>query len=172
MRKYKTFWPRFWAGVVDSLVLAPIGWLDGYLLEPQFHAGILITWAIISYSIYWVYSVVFHARYGRTLGKMLADIQVVDLSENCIASWRQAILRDSFIILLNLSVLGIMINQVVTGQYIGKSQVVNGPGAWLGYASFGWFCLEIITMMTNAKRRALHDFIAGTVVIRKPFKKL
>ena len=29
-----------------------------------------------------------------------------------------------------------------------------------------WFVLEIITMLLNKKRRALHDLIAGTVVVR------
>lgn len=36
------------------------------------------------------------------------------------------------------------------------------------YSTFGWFGLEVVTMLTNNKRRALHDFIAGSVVIRKP----
>jgi len=29
-----------------------------------------------------------------------------------------------------------------------------------------WFLAEVLTMLTNKKRRALHDFIAGTVVAR------
>jgi uncharacterized RDD family membrane protein YckC len=29
-----------------------------------------------------------------------------------------------------------------------------------------WFLAEVLTMFTNRKRRALHDFIAGTVVVR------
>lgn len=29
-----------------------------------------------------------------------------------------------------------------------------------------WYFLELVTMLTNRKRRALHDFIAGTVVVR------
>lgn len=29
-----------------------------------------------------------------------------------------------------------------------------------------WFVAEVLTMLTNEKRRALHDFIAGTVVIK------
>ena len=33
---------------------------------------------------------------------------------------------------------------------------------------FGWTLLEVLTMLTNAKRRAIHDFIAGTVVVRVP----
>jgi uncharacterized RDD family membrane protein YckC len=31
---------------------------------------------------------------------------------------------------------------------------------------FAWFVLELLTMLTNNKRRALHDFIAGSVVVR------
>jgi len=30
-----------------------------------------------------------------------------------------------------------------------------------------WIWSEFIVMLTNRKRRALHDFIAGTVVVRK-----
>ena len=30
----------------------------------------------------------------------------------------------------------------------------------------GWFLLEIVTMTFNSKRRALHDFIAGSVVVK------
>jgi uncharacterized RDD family membrane protein YckC len=35
-----------------------------------------------------------------------------------------------------------------------------------------WFLAEVITMLTNEKRRALHDFLAGTVVIRTNLKVL
>jgi uncharacterized RDD family membrane protein YckC len=30
----------------------------------------------------------------------------------------------------------------------------------------GWLFVELATMLTNSKRRALHDFIGGTVVVR------
>ena len=48
----------------------------------------------------------------------------------------------------------------------GGSLAVAGfltPG---GAADFGWFAAELITMLTNAKRRAVHDFIARSVVVR------
>lgn len=32
---------------------------------------------------------------------------------------------------------------------------------------FIWFLVEVITMICNEKRRALHDYKAGTVVINK-----
>ena len=39
---------------------------------------------------------------------------------------------------------------------------------WTGYATIAasvWVYSEFIVMLTNEKRRALHDFIAGTIVI-------
>jgi uncharacterized RDD family membrane protein YckC len=38
--------------------------------------------------------------------------------------------------------------------------------AVLAWAGCAWYLLEVITMLTNDKRRAVHDFIAGTVVVR------
>ena len=32
-----------------------------------------------------------------------------------------------------------------------------------------WTWSELIVMLTNRQRRALHDFIAGTVVIKKEY---
>jgi uncharacterized RDD family membrane protein YckC len=40
----------------------------------------------------------------------------------------------------------------------------------LSYVSLGWFITEVVTMLTNKKRRALHDFIANTVVINSNAK--
>lgn len=37
---------------------------------------------------------------------------------------------------------------------------------WLGTI---WFLLEIVTLMTNDKRRAFHDLIANSVVIKDEY---
>jgi hypothetical protein len=34
------------------------------------------------------------------------------------------------------------------------------------WSFWAWWILEVATMLSNSKRRALHDFIAGTVVMR------
>ena len=40
---------------------------------------------------------------------------------------------------------------------------------WIGvYGLLAWFLLELVTMLFNPKRRAVHDFIAGSVVKRTP----
>jgi uncharacterized RDD family membrane protein YckC len=40
--------------------------------------------------------------------------------------------------------------------------------SFLGFASFIYDWSEIIVLLTNKKRRAIHDYIAGTVVIHDP----
>jgi uncharacterized RDD family membrane protein YckC len=166
MMKYYTFWPRFWAGFIDGLVFLPITFLDGVLSAPTLGPYILVTWGVISYSVYWLYSVLLHARYGQTLGKTATKVRVLDLSEGRIPSLKQAFIRDIGYIVLNSLSLFWFLYLIVAGRYTNQGDVVSGPGALLGFASLGWFLLEIVTMLTNPKRRAFHDFIAGTVVVR------
>jgi uncharacterized RDD family membrane protein YckC len=71
-----------------------------------------------------------------------------------------------------LMVLGLA-TQVQTILRIGKPFDPNpqnfGVGDWIMMSTgMLWFWAEIITMLTNRKRRSVHDFIAGSVVIRIP----
>ena len=167
MEKYRTFWPRFWAGFVDGLVFLPVTLFDKYLSSPAREPGVLIAWAIFSYSAFWVYSVLMHARYGQTLGKKALGVKVLDVSEERIPSLRQAFLRDVVYVALSVFSLIFFIYLVAAHKYVDESVLENSlPGRIFGYASLGWFLLEIATMLTNSKRRAFHDFIANTVVVK------
>src|SRR5215467_6690335 len=42
---------------------------------------------------------------------------------------------------------------------------------WFFAVAIAWGALEFITMLFNSKRRAIHDWIAGTVVIRQPIEE-
>ncbi len=37
---------------------------------------------------------------------------------------------------------------------------------WTRFILLVWTATEVITMLMNGKRRAIHDFIAGTVIVR------
>jgi len=173
MSKYQTFWPRFCAGVVDGFVFIPITLLDQVLSSPDLGPLILITWGVISYTVYWLYSVLLHARYGQTLGKMVMHVKVLDLSEERIPTLHQAFIRDIGYIVLNTLSLAYLIYLVIAGRYVTgvESDDTTLPGRILVWASLGWFLLEVVSMATNNKRRAFHDYIAGTVVVRTPFEK-
>jgi len=166
MEKYQTFWPRFCAGFIDGLIFLPLSFADSFLSAPERGPAIIIIWSGIIYSAYWLYSVLLHSRYGQTLGKMAMKIKVLDVLEVRIPTFRQAFLRDIGYILLNTLSLVYLIYLVLAGQYVRGTEISAVPGQILTQAGLVWFLLEIVTMVTNPKRRALHDYIAGTVVIR------
>ncbi len=165
--RYQTIWPRIRAGCFDGFVLAPLAFADGFLSSPERGALLLIAWAAISYSAYWLYSVLLHARGGQTLGKRAAHVRVLDLSEERIPTLRQAFLRDSGYILLNGLALVYFVYLVLTRQYSGHAADASLPARVLACAGLAWFLLEVTTALTNPKRRAVHDLIAGTVVVRE-----
>jgi uncharacterized RDD family membrane protein YckC len=86
----------------------PVMFVDAWLLDPARPAVVILAWAAVSYSVFWIYNVL-----------MTPD-----------------------------------------------SHVSGTPATMLTVAALTGFLLEIISMLTNEKRRALHDFIAGTVVVR------
>ena len=165
--RYDTLWPRIRAGLLDGFVLAPLALADGFLSSPERGALLLIAWAAISYSAYWLYSVLLHARDGQTLGKRAAHVRVLDLSEERIPTLRQAFLRDSGYILLNGLSLVYFIYLVLTRQHSEPTAATALPARVLAYAGLAWFLLEVTTALINPKRRAVHDLIAGTVVVRE-----
>jgi uncharacterized RDD family membrane protein YckC len=165
--RYSTFGPRFWAGVIDGLVFFPINLLDNYFTLPARPPYVLITWALLTYPAYWIYSVWLTAYRGQTVGKKSQEVKVMDVSEQRIPSLKQALLRDIGMIVPSTVGLIYTVYLVVTRQYFRQlSELSHWPLYVLGFANLGWFLLEIVTMLTNSKRRALHDLIAGTVVVR------
>lgn len=170
--KYSTFGPRFWTGSVDSCVLWPLAFITTVLLSlsiPRILAAVLV----ITESLAWLlYTVVMHARYGQTVGKMVTKVRVVDFRTEGSISWRQAWLREGIPTVLSLGLLGWEVSLLLTGR-LSPGAVASGE-ALTASRSFWllttlpalWFVAEVLTMLTNEKRRALHDFIAGTVVVR------
>src|ERR1022692_1216590 len=170
--RYSTFGPRFWSGSVDSCVLWPLGFITTALLSfniPRVLAALLV----VVESLAWLaYTVVMHARHGQTVGKMVTKVRVVDFRTEGSISWQQAWLREGIPMVLSFGFIGWQVYLILTGSLspgavASGEALTNSKGFWLLTALPGlWFLAEVLTMLTNDKRRALHDFIAGTVVIR------
>src|SRR5688500_14205375 len=103
--------------MVDGLVLLPLGLIDRWMLDPARPAGILLSWAALSYSSFWVYSVVLHTRYGQTLGKMATGAKVLDVSEQRLPSFRQAFLRDIGNVVMSCLAFVYLTQLVLNGSY-------------------------------------------------------
>jgi hypothetical protein len=80
---------------------------------------------------------------------------------------RQAFLRDSVPIVLTVFLLLFAIEPMLSDR---PSELKWGDSKiplYLSMANLTWLLLELGTMLTNAKRRAIHDLIAGSVVVRR-----
>ena len=175
---YKTGFRRLVAAIIDTLVLTVVTLPAIY---PLFWPAPLIVYAVIALVCNLVsvfYYVLAHYYYGQTVGKYLMGVIVVKLDGTDI-SMKQALLRDIVPVLLlpYMFVSGISYYQ----NYLSAPNSAEMSflewifTANLTFSTFdyvlqqlqsAWYWLEILTMMFNQKRRAVHDFIASTVVVR------
>jgi uncharacterized RDD family membrane protein YckC len=163
--KYDTFWRRFYAGLLDGLVLLPIGILVALIQGDNVLS--LVLGMIIMHSAVYVYSVYFHYYSGQTLGKKWMNLRVVDKNEQQLLTFEQSLKRDSIPIFLEtIGILFISFQIIKLGYMPSRDSLITQMTDWLGVI---WFILEIVTMMTNDKRRALHDLLANSVVIKNEY---
>ena len=127
--------------------------------------------------MFYAYEIYFHGRWGQTLGKRGQDIKVVSL-DGAPITWKQAFLRSS--VGLGLGVLSTISTLVglfrmtdedfssLSWLELSAKEVELSPYAnEILIASYVWFASEIVILLFNRKKRALHDFIAGTVVVEE-----
>ncbi|MDA1259853.1 MAG: RDD family protein [Planctomycetota bacterium] len=165
--KYETFWPRFIAGIYDGLILLPLTWGADFLVDRLAWPWPALFLYVPASFLYYAYSIWMHGRYGWTLGKRAAGVRVLDLSERPL-SMRQAAFRD--LVPVCLTVIGLAF-EIPDRSFGGGEETGVLLVGWSLVALSGmlWFLAELITMLTNSKRRAIHDFIAGSVVIRAEY---
>ncbi len=169
--RFRTIAPRLLASLVDSTVLAPVA----VLVTVMFASGIsgpIAAAAVAVQAIAWiVYTVVMHRRFGQTVGKMATKVRVVDVRTGEGLSWRQALLREGIPMAFSLALLGHQVyllatEQVAVRDIASGEHLRSGSGSALVFIPMAWLAVEVLTALTNSRRRALHDLIAGTVVVR------
>jgi uncharacterized RDD family membrane protein YckC len=155
MEKYQTFWQRFAASLLDGIIFLPI-----FLIIPSiFNIDTVhsVPWLLFINFISFFYSIYAHSYYGYTLGKKWMNIKVVSNDdESKLIGLSNSIMRDSIGIAFFLIELILVISNTIEsrmGDFI------------IFLATFGWLFAELITMLLNPKKRSVHDFLAGSVVI-------
>jgi uncharacterized RDD family membrane protein YckC len=162
--KYSTFGPRFWASFVDGFIIGIFSMILAFL-GGQTGGGIQTALGYIDTVQFTVYSVLLHTLYGQTFGKMALDVKVVDFKSENNITFKQAFLRDCVPVVMLVFLLTASVFMPIEPTGESPEWLVYGMMIF-GLSYFLWHLLEIITMLFNDKNRALHDFIAGTVVIR------
>jgi len=172
--RYAGFWPRLGSLLLDVLILLPLSalvlWVDGkhrlfvvYYLVPGELFGLF-------YSVYLV------RRFGGTPGKLIVGIRIRKLDGEPVG-YREAFLRyfpeALFGLLMSIALLIPQIHmsdaEYQSLSFMGQAtRMVELAPAWykpLQIVQNIWVWGELIVLLTNRKRWALHDFIAGTVVV-------
>lgn len=151
--KYQTFGPRFLASIVDGLIFLPLGLVNMAVVRLEVSPAIHYLWVLLMTIAPLCYTVILHALYGQTLGKMAGKVKVVDLNENPI-TFHHAVLRSLPQIFFSFAMI------FFSSQFDSNLLTVT----IILYSI--WSILDIIVFFVSDKRRALHDFVAGTVVIK------
>lgn len=163
MSKYHTFWNRLFAGLIDGLIFSSLTLADDYLdLSNKF---IFVIWTIINAALGITYSVYFHGRYGQTIGKIALNIKVVDVDENSKIGYKRALYRESIWIAIELITI-IYFIMLSWNSIRVNEQIIADYETAVGFLAIGFLFIELTTMLFNQKRRAIHDYIANSVVIK------
>jgi len=165
LARYDTFWRRAGAAIADGVILIPLHWLNSLIFESVATPSILLLWFTINSFSSIIYSVVLHGFYGQTLGKMLTGVRVLDLSETRL-SFGQAFLRDSVPVVFITIGVALGVRTVLGGANPLASVEPTPADILIGFTAVLWLVAELMTMLWNDKRRAIHDYIARSVVVR------
>lgn len=165
MEKYQTIFPRFIALLIDLLLVVPIGLIDEAMKGLNLLPIINYIWLIISAFAFSLYFIITQGLYGKTLGKKIMKVKVVDISENPITFYH-SFLRELPNLLFNFSSLFVITspNLMNTDQNFNFS--LNSLGNIIFFLMIAWGLADLGTALINNKSRAIHDYIAGTVVIK------
>ena len=172
--EYAGFLNRFFANLIDSSIMSAFFIPIYYLLEMNQHYlfGLMFI-SFITIPLYFIY---FHTKSGATPGKSIIGLKVVKLDFTDI-TLKNSILRSSGDILF--SIMNLIWLAIIIGNYSSNELIASEKFTYNDFITlFGslyfvairfmeriWFWSEVAFVLTNSKKRAIHDFIAGTVVV-------
>jgi uncharacterized RDD family membrane protein YckC len=166
MNKYDTTGARIGAAIVDSIIFLPLNLLNGILSDILSNQTVLlIAWTIISLSLFQLYSIFMHGKYGQTIGKRTMGIKILTFPEELSITYKHAFIRELPYTILIIADISINIAVILQPELIYNQPVILFEGIF-NYAGLLWIVVEIISMLFNDKKRAVHDLIAKTVVVK------
>ncbi|HTB51598.1 MAG TPA: RDD family protein [Ferruginibacter sp.] len=168
---YSTFKERLFALFIDGMIVASFTIpLERFNLTEWKSSVILLIYGIIGI----LYKPFFEWKYGATPGKMALKLVVVDTKFKNI-DIKEALFRNIFGIMTKLFTIAstlyffnlIQFSTVSTMKEYGKFSR-NYISTSQIFAIYGVIIIvDMIFLLTDPKKRALHDRIGGTIVIKK-----
>lgn len=175
---YGGFWLRLGSTIIDILIFIPLFLIMHYLHSLDKNYQILSS-IVLSIFGFW-YHVYLPKKYGGTPGKLISGIQILKINGESIGL-KEALLRE-----LVTTILGIFSTTVLIYCVLKANNDIYLSKSWerkaLYLSSFApklfnisiwvnniWMYSELIVLLLNKRKRALHDYIAGTVIVKSKY---
>jgi uncharacterized RDD family membrane protein YckC len=168
---YAGFWRRLGALLLDCGILIPTFGLEYWGSHYRSYYAYAFLPNLL-FSLY--YNVYLVRRLGGTPGKWLAGLKICKPDGSNIG-YREATLRflpellTSLPLSIGMVFAALNMTDFEYSSLSGFDRLFHMPVPFwyqsVTIVGLVWFLSELLVMMNNKRRRALHDFIAGTVVI-------
>ena len=175
---YAGFWIRFASLLLDFLFVIPVTVLILYLNSLGTEIFFYTILPNLLFALW--YNIYLPKRYGGTAGKLVVGIKIIKINGQSI-EWKEAILRHIVLLFLTIFSIVIMIFCILKADestYINLSWI-NQTAYLMSFAPFLsavytwssniWIYSEFIVLLTNKRKRAIHDYIAGTVIVKSKY---
>jgi len=169
--QFRTFWRRVGALLFDSGLLYMCGAGIAFIFSLSGGSSAFLLYYFINGSIGLCYVILNTYWTGGTPGKRIFNLRVVRAIDQKAISFGQSILRQIPYVIFFLVYLGIMIGEAISSSVSGIASIFGSTSksSWsqaYSYLTSALYCADAVVCLFSAKKRALHDFIAGTVVVK------
>lgn len=173
---YIGFWKRVLAAIIDAAIGIPLIPLSMFLYRYAYANRTIVFCVLYSviWTAVWMWLIV---RFGGTPGKLAIGARVVN-DKVCYLNWPQAFRRMLFPMIL-MSVNSLCMTYATVHGYPDGAAIstlaergsliheYGQPFRITNAALMPLFYLDILVILMNKEKRAIHDFIAGSFVITK-----
>jgi len=178
---YGGFWLRLGSLMLDGIFCLPV---TAIVVLIQFLGPSAYAMSIIPLLVFnlW-YAVYLPARYGATPGKLVVGLTILKVNGEAIGL-KEAIMRN--VVTLGISIFSMCVMLLALSRVDADTYTELG---WIdrskylmtlvplgftlqSWMSNVWIYSELIVLLTNKQRRAIHDYVAGTVIVQTKYMKL
>lgn len=162
MDRYSTIPQRIVASIIDGLLFLPAIVVSAIYSRHAEGTPIGYAWSAWMVVVTVGFSVYFHGLHGATPGKSLMKVRLVRAEGEGKIGFLTAFVRESPMLLVGIANLF---------QLHWAKAEMPAVATVIGFLTGGWMFADVAVVLINRKRRALHDFLAGAVVVREESDK-
>jgi uncharacterized RDD family membrane protein YckC len=174
--EYAGFWKRAGAAIIDGIIALILFPLTNFLFVYSFNNKTIMPLLVYNCILFFIIQYYSITKYGGTPGHLIVQLRTIDNSGNYL-DYEHAFLRSltylpytiSYLLQINHSINSAPSN-INIQSILDITPVLDKYGG-IYTASVTLFSLLIIfdigTVLFNKKKRAIHDFIAGSYVVTK-----